>query len=243
MLPATIATSVAPETITKVGRLFNGSVADVLSELLQNARRAGASRIAITTAGEAGDRLLHIVDDGCGISDPASIVTLGRSGWDQETRVREDPAGMGVFSLAGRDVIIRSWSQPEHQGWMAHIPASAWQSSRPIAIMADPIARGTAITVRMPEDWADELATAVGQTARYYPLPVTLDGIDVEQGGWLTGAARIEDREGSDAAIEARVRSLLASNPWLVPDDRTVTITMTRDALGVVIAERAPEAA
>lgn len=112
MLPATIATSVAPETIAKVGRLFNGSVHDVLNELLQNARRAGATTITITTAGNAGDRLLHIVDDGSGIADPAAIVTLGRSGWAAETRNREDPAGMGVFSLAGRDVIIRSWYQP-----------------------------------------------------------------------------------------------------------------------------------
>lgn len=37
-----------PETISKVGRLFNGPLDDILSELLQDSRRAGASRIAIT---------------------------------------------------------------------------------------------------------------------------------------------------------------------------------------------------
>ena len=110
MLPATIAASVAPETISKVGRLFNGSATDVLNELLQNARRAGAGRVRLTITGTPGDRLLTIVDDGQGIADPVAIVTLGRSGWTAETLRREDPAGMGVFSLAGRDVIVRSWS-------------------------------------------------------------------------------------------------------------------------------------
>ena len=97
MLPATISTSVAPETINKVSRLFNGSVTDILHELLQNARRAGAGTVAVSTIGRAGDRLLHIVDDGHGIADPASIVTLGRSGWNETIARREDPAGMGVF--------------------------------------------------------------------------------------------------------------------------------------------------
>jgi len=201
MLPATIATSVAPETISKVGRLFNGSATDVLNELLQNARRAGASHIVVSTSGNPGDRLLHIVDDGHGIADPASIVTLGRSGWSDETRRREDPAGMGVFSLAGRDVIIRSFSRPELQGWMAHIPASAWESSRPIAISPDPITRGTAITVRMPDAWAQTLDQDLAKVAKHYPLPVTLDGAELPRQAWLAEAVHVEDWNGSRIGV------------------------------------------
>ena len=196
MLPATIATSVAPETIAKVGRLFNGSAHDVLSELLQNARRAGATAIVISTSGSPGDRLLHVVDDGSGIADPAAVVTLGRSGWSEETQAREDPAGMGVFSLAGRDVIIRSWSRAERQGWMAHIPAGAWESSRPIAISADPIDRGTAITVRMPDEWSEKLGGTVREVARHYPVPVTFDGEVIAQTDWLADAVRVEEWNG-----------------------------------------------
>lgn len=196
MLPATIATSVAPETIAKVGRLFNGSAHDVLSELLQNARRAGASTVTITTAGSHGDRLIHIVDDGSGIADPAAVVTLGRSGWSEEIKKSEDPAGMGVFSLAGRDVIIRSWSRPERQGWMTHIPAGAWESGRPIVVSNDPIVRGTAITVRVPQEWSQGLDDAVRQVARHYPLPVTFDGEPVEQDDWLAGAILVEEWNG-----------------------------------------------
>lgn len=231
MLPATIATSVAPETISKVGRLFNGSAHDVLNELLQNARRAGATNIVITTAGHPADQLLHVVDDGSGIADPAAVVTLGRSGWSEETQAREDPAGMGVFSLAGRDVIIRSWSQPERQGWMAHIPAGAWASSRPIAISNDPIAYGTAITVRIPHEWSDGLDEAVRQVTCHYPLPVTFNGEPVERSGWLDGAVRIEDWNGCRIGIY-REELKVSGNPRL--NFHGVTIACNLPTIGEV---------
>ena len=196
MLPATIATAVAPETITKVTRLFNGSAQDILNELLQNARRADASRVHVTLIGQPGHRLLTVTDDGYGIADPTTIVTLGRSGWSDDTREREDPAGMGVFSLAGRDVIVRSWSRPEHQGWCAHIPAGAWATSRPIAIEADPIDRGTAISLTVPETWIPTLRATLETVALFYPLPVFLDGEELPRRPWLAGAVHVEDWQG-----------------------------------------------
>lgn len=44
MTPTTIRPSVSPEVINKVTRLFNGSLDDLVNEMLQNARRAGATR-------------------------------------------------------------------------------------------------------------------------------------------------------------------------------------------------------
>lgn len=196
MIPATIATAVAPETIAKVTRLFNNTAYDVICELLQNARRAGASVVAIALNSAGSEHFLHVTDDGHGIADPASIVTLGRSGWSDETRRAEDPAGMGVFSLAGRDVIIRSFSKPDRQGWMAHIPASAWETSRPIAISSDPIARGTAITVRVPDEWLKTLERDVEKAAKHYPVPVTWNGNDLVQEDWLKDANHIEEWQG-----------------------------------------------
>ena len=118
MLPATIAPRIATATIVQLGRLFDGSAADILSELLEQSRQAGASRIAITTTGAPGDQLMNIVDDGSGIADPASIVTPANFGQPDRARFRKAPAGIGVLSLAGRDVLIRSWSKTERQaGW------------------------------------------------------------------------------------------------------------------------------
>ncbi|WP_203234610.1 hypothetical protein [Sphingomonas solaris] len=53
----------------------------------------------------------------------------------------------------------------------------------------------------------------------------------------------IEAMEGGDAALENQIRSLLNSHSWIVPEDRTVTVIMTRAGLAVAIADRTPEAA
>src|SRR3546814_9257723 len=44
-LPATINSQVDPAAVTRVTRLFNNTLGDILSELIQNARRAGASAV------------------------------------------------------------------------------------------------------------------------------------------------------------------------------------------------------
>jgi glucose-6-phosphate-specific signal transduction histidine kinase len=96
MLPSSIRASVSPDTINRVGRLFNNTLPDCINELLQNARRAGATRVDVALT--RNDRvLLAVTDDGIGIADPATILTLGESRWNDDISAREDPAGMGVF--------------------------------------------------------------------------------------------------------------------------------------------------
>ena len=126
-LPAQIRPSVGEQLITKVSRLFNGTITDVLNELLQNARRAGAQRIDVDLGEHDGKPALLIADDGTGIDDPATFVTLGRSGWSDRIARREDPAGMGVFSLAGKRVTVRSFSKTAGSGCMVTIPEDGWQ--------------------------------------------------------------------------------------------------------------------
>ena len=52
----------------------------MLGELLQNARRAGAQHIHITSR----DNTLIIRDDGNGIADLQTLIFIAESGWDQE---------------------------------------------------------------------------------------------------------------------------------------------------------------
>ena len=101
---------VSPEAISKVTRIFNGSLDDIFNELLQNARRAGASMVAISALHLEDACVITVSDDGAGIDDPANLVSLGQSDWSDECRAREDPAGMGFFSLAGRDTVVSSAS-------------------------------------------------------------------------------------------------------------------------------------
>jgi hypothetical protein len=73
----------------------------VLSELIQNGRRAGATEIHIehTTDDETGKHTLTVRDNGCGISDFQKLLTVAESGWDSNTTAKESPYGMGAIAM------------------------------------------------------------------------------------------------------------------------------------------------
>lgn len=191
-LPATIHTSVGQSMISRVTRFYNNSASDALIEILQNSRRAGATRVDIDSVALSDRSILAIRDNGSGIDDPAKLVTLGDSGWNGEIADREDPAGMGVFSLAGHRVEIRSFSPVANQGWSVVIAADAWESASPLAIEPCAIEAGTEILIDMPSAWVDTLATAVKKAATYYPLPLFFQGELCARSDFLAEASRAE---------------------------------------------------
>ncbi len=65
----------------------------LVSELLQNARRAGARRIEVLY--DEASRILRVIDDGCGIEDFQKLLTFNESGWDEGTCQEERPFGIG----------------------------------------------------------------------------------------------------------------------------------------------------
>jgi hypothetical protein len=201
-LPATIAATVSPQAIGKVGRLFNGSPTDVLHELLQNARRAGATCVDIDVLDLVGHPILAVRDDGRGIDDPRTLVTLGESDWDTRTTRSEDPAGMGVFSMAGLRVEYRSFSSSAGQGWRVIIDPDAWSGERLLTIEPFDIAAGTEILIDIPAGW-DRLALdrIAARAAHHYPLPVRFCDKDLPRSDWLEGAVRVEIWEGSRIGI------------------------------------------
>ncbi|NML91234.1 hypothetical protein HHL26_19530 [Sphingobium sp. TB-6] len=129
-LMTTVSTAVSQGAITRITRLFNGTLLDALNEILQNCRRGGATGVTLTTMVQGERTLLSVADDGSGIDDPANLITLGQSGWGDEVARREDPAGMGMFSLAGRYVEVRSWSPRHAAGWKMVIGPDDWEIQR-----------------------------------------------------------------------------------------------------------------
>jgi len=65
----------------------------LVTELLQNARRAGATRIDITH--DTATKRLCVRDDGHGIADFQKLLTFNESGWDEATTDQERPFGIG----------------------------------------------------------------------------------------------------------------------------------------------------
>ena len=104
MKQQTIQAQVNKRLLSKADRLFTGTLEGRIIEILQNARRAGATEVTITQ----NDGLVTIQDNGSGIQDFQTLLDLGGSGWTDKTERSEDPAGVGIFSLAPRDVTIES---------------------------------------------------------------------------------------------------------------------------------------
>lgn len=186
--PATIRPAVSAETIGKVTRMFNGKIEDIIAELFQNARRAGAGSIEVSVDDSRSPAWVTIRDDGQGIAHPAHFVTLGQSGWDRQVCETEDPAGMGVFSLAGTSLIVTSRPAGASMGWSATVAPEAWTGAMDIAVSAAEHPVGTTIAFELTKVWLIDLCSAVDRQARFLPIPVTLAGIERRREDWFKDA-------------------------------------------------------
>ena len=223
--PRRIRASIDARALKRVTNFFNGTALDIMTELLQNARRAGATRIDVETTRQG----FTVIDDGRGIADPAVLLRFGGSEWDGGTIVREDAAGMGVYSLAGLRSRITSRAGNGETGWTVELGPEDYQGERTVEVTSpdpDDLAklngpRGTVITVkwagaagsavdyghhdyrlwgrlRDDPDGGREAATdsATETAARYLPLPVRLNGRHVEQHDYLDGVVRVHGWAG-----------------------------------------------
>ncbi len=87
-----------------IKRAFTGDVNELISEILQNAIRAGARNIRITTD----DRGFTYQDDGRGLRDESdfeALLKLGDSGWDQRIQEAHQSMGLGVHSILAHDEV------------------------------------------------------------------------------------------------------------------------------------------
>jgi Histidine kinase-, DNA gyrase B-, and HSP90-like ATPase len=186
-MTSTIQAQVSQSTIGKVSRLFNASLTDCLNELLQNARRAGASAIEITLS--ANDHLT-IADDGSGIADPQTLLTLGESNWSEETQQQESPAGMGVFSLAKRTVTIRS------HDWQVHLTPAHFSGEAIAPVEFCDAIEGTRLSFFIKAIETSTFRSRVWQIAEFYPLPVWLNGEEIPRQDFLEKAVYVENLLG-----------------------------------------------
>lgn len=158
----TIQATVNPRLLNKASRLFTGTLQGRVIEILQNARRAGATKVEITNE----DGLVTVRDNGEGIEDFAKLLDLGGSGWEQAREASEDPAGVGLFCLAPREVVIRS------NGKVATISGEMW-TGEPVPVMDDPDpVQSTALRFR-DEAW---MHSDVDVNAVFCGMDVIVDG-------------------------------------------------------------------
>jgi len=192
----TIQAKVSKRLLSKADRLFTGTLDGRIIEILQNARRAGATEVTITN--EKG--LVTVRDNGCGIEDFSKLLDLGDSDWDEALEKAEDPAGVGVFCLAPRKVTMSS------KGKKIVISKDGW-TGKPIQLTkVDDPDKGTVLTFA-DEPW--ELSV-VKRHAVFSGMKVVVDGKTCPQEPFTSSRAAPHPELG--CRIEVRERDHL--NHW-----------------------------
>jgi len=158
----TIQAKVSKKLLSKADRLFTGSLGGRMIEILQNARRAGATQVDITNK----DGLVTVSDNGCGIEDFSKLLDLGDSDWDEAMEMAEDPAGVGIFCLAPRELTICSGNRK------VCITEKAW-TGEPIPVQENGESIKGTILVFKDEPWEFSI---IERHAVFTGLVVTVDG-------------------------------------------------------------------
>jgi hypothetical protein len=186
----TIKAKVNKRLLEKVDRFFTGTLTGRVIEILQNARRAGATCVKITNA----KGWVTVRDNGRGIGDFSRLLDMGGSGWGEGVEKSEDPAGVGLFCLAPREVRIRS------RGRAVTINKAGWTGEL-VEVKGAPSPRAGTVLKFQDEPWS--LAT-VEMNAVFSGLKVTVDGKACDRSPFVSDGAiehpdlgcRIEVHEG-----------------------------------------------
>ena len=214
----TIRARIHESAVKRVTRIYAATAAEILAEILQNSRRAGATRVRIAVAAPAacpagiaagtGETPLSvtIADDGDGIADPAVLLSFGENGWDDALVRREDAAGFGFASLARRGCAVSSRPRsPDREmppGWRVELVPEHFLGEVDAEVHADedaPFPHGTSISFQATES-AAAIRSAAENAARHYPLPVLFEDRTEDD---AAGPEELPRRAFLDGAVHA----------------------------------------
>jgi hypothetical protein len=171
----------------------------VVQELIQNARRAGATRVCIDHDQTTGT--LTVDDDGAGIEDFQTLLTFAASGWSAEVATSERPYGMGFMAA----IYAASQVEITSRGKRLVFDTDRLLADEAFRLEAtgrfEPGARIILSGVKL-----DTPAHTMQLIAHGYPIPLIFNGLElqrpdaVDAGGFsrcAVGHTRINDRYNS----------------------------------------------
>jgi hypothetical protein len=147
----------------------------LVSELLQNARRAGATSIGINHEAEAGT--LAIRDNGRGIDDFQKLLTFNESGWDEPTCDAESPFGIGFSKClyAASRCIVRS------RGQCADFDTASALARTPIDVTESAEAPAEDTQIELHGVDLPDLGSRIATLCAGFPVPVCFNGKALER--------------------------------------------------------------
>ena len=141
----------------------------LVSELLQNARRAGATHIEVDY--DAGTQILVVQDNGGGLDDFQKLLSFHESGWDDATSAEERPFGVGFANClyAATRCIVAS----RHQRVDIDTAAALAKASIDVESMTEAVT-GTRIELHGVE--LPELGSRIETLCLGFPVEVLFNG-------------------------------------------------------------------
>ena len=139
----------------------------LVTELLQNARRAGATAVAISYDEKSG--VLTVLDDGSGIADFQKLLTYHETGWDTVTKEQELPFGVGFTKCLyeATRVVVTSGSK------MVDIDTAKALQMEPIEVQDVPAGLGVnGTSVTLHGVFLANLHVEMQRRCRGFSLPV-----------------------------------------------------------------------
>jgi hypothetical protein len=142
----------------------------IVSELLQNARRAGANCVAVEY--DAAAQTLTVRDDGGGIDDFQKLFTFGESGWDDTTVANETAFGLGF---------TKSLYAAKHCTVLSKGRAISFDTAEALAqapITVKTVATSKETTVILGGVELPELELRIAHLVRGFPIRVIYNGVE-----------------------------------------------------------------
>lgn len=170
-----VAMKVNPQKLVESLKYSFTNKTTVLSELMQNARRAGASSVKFDYKPDT--NTLVITDDGCGIESMEALLTVAESGWDTELVEQEHPFGIGFLSalFACWHIIVSS------KGGQIDANTDDVLAFKAIPVTACEWRGITRITLVGVEFHEEYILNALKRLARGFPIPVYYNGERLER--------------------------------------------------------------
>lgn len=189
--------AVSDKIIQQAPALFNASLTDIFTELLQNSRRAGAQSVKITMEKRNETDWIIFQDDGIGFFSNGVEIILGGSGWEESIQKSEYPAGMGIFSLANRGCHMDA----NHKH--IELEQDHFTGSKPVKITESNYAQGTMIAFPLLDTDLrfTSIETIIIESTQYYPIPVSFQGHILPLRSFLENAVHVEEWKGLEIGV------------------------------------------
>ena len=162
----TISSAVNESNFIQHLRLMFSTKDTVLSETMQNARRAGATSVSYDFNEET--KTLVIIDNGCGINDFKALITVAESSWSAEIMDSDQPFGIGFSSVSfsAETVLVESRAK------MVEFSSEDLINKVCIPVKTSSFIGGTRLTLSGFKLDANRIGNALKRFAHGFSIPV-----------------------------------------------------------------------